>query len=157
MSQAWELKLQTGSALEDILFYSAQDGRFDVAETTAYLIDPILERIKALAADGTWSAKPGDRILGEGRSSGGLKCVTMDKSGYLIIFDDFEGRIEVIDIVYGDQDLPAHLNERRYALDRTSPTRQSSQLKKRLSWGRHAKLGDTNAQLYTDVKKAADR
>jgi len=63
----------------------------------------------------------------------------MDKSDYLIIFDEFEDRIEVIDIVYGGRDLPAYLNERRYALDRTSSTEQASHAKKRLSRGRHAK------------------
>ena len=142
MSRIWKLTLQAEAALEDILVYSAQEGRFDAAETIVYLIDPILERIEALAADGTWGAKSCDRILGEGRSAGGLKYVAMDKSGYLIIFDEFEDRIEVIDIVYGGRDLPAYLNERRYARDRTSPTEQVSQSKKRLSRGRHAKSDD---------------
>ncbi len=139
MSRTWKLTLQAEAALEDILVYSAREGRFDVAETIAYLIDPILERIEALAADGIWGAKSCDRILGEGRSAGGLKYVIMDKSGYLIIFDEFDDRIEVIDIVYGGRDLPAYLNERRYALDHTSPTEQVSPSKKRLSRGRHAK------------------
>lgn len=142
MSRTWKLTLQAEAALEDILVYSAQEGRFDVAETIVYLIDPILERIEALAVDGTWGAKACDRILGEGRSAGGLKYVVMDKSGYLIIFDEFEDRIEVIDIVYGGRDLSAYLNERSYALDRTSPTEQASQPKKRLSRGRHAKSDD---------------
>ncbi|MEM7042599.1 MAG: hypothetical protein AAF543_07290 [Pseudomonadota bacterium] len=142
MSRTWKLTLQAEAALEDILVYSAREGRFDVAETIAYLIDPILERIDALADDGTWGAKSCDRILGEGRSAGGLKYVVMDKSGYLIIFDEFEDRIEVIDIVNGGRDLPAYLNERRYAFDRTLPTKQVSQSKKRLSRGRHAKPDD---------------
>ncbi len=142
MSRTWKLTLQAEAALEDILVYSAQEGRFDVAETLAYLIDPILERIEALAADGAWGAKSCDRILGKGRSAGGLKYVVMGKSDYLIIFDEFEDRIEVIDIVYGGRDLPAYLNERCYALDRTSPTEQVSQSKKRLSRGRHAKSDD---------------
>ena len=73
MSRTWKLTLQAEAALEDILVYSAQEGRFDVAETIAYLIDPILERIEALAADGTWGAKSCDQIIGEGRSAGGLK------------------------------------------------------------------------------------
>ncbi len=144
MSRTWKLTLQAGAALEDILVYSAQEGRFDVAETMIYLIDPILERIEALAVDGTWGAKSCDRILGEGRSMAGLKYVVMDKSDYLIIFDEFEDRIEVIDIVYGGRDLPAYLYEIHYALDRTSPTEQASQLKKRQSRGRHAKSSDSD-------------
>jgi len=68
----------------------------------------------------------------------------MDKSGYLIIFDEFEDRIEVIDIVYGGRDLPAYLNERSYALDRASPTERTSQSKKRQSRGRHAKSNDSD-------------
>ena len=144
VSRTWKLTLQAEAALDEIIVYSAQEGRFDVAETIAYLIDPILERIEALAVDGTWGAKSCDRILGEGRSAGGLKYVVMEKSGYLIIFDEFDDRIEVIDIVYGGRDLPAYLNERIYALDRTSPTERASQSKKRQSRGRHTKTDDQN-------------
>ena len=32
---------------------------------------------------------------------GGLNYVVMEKLDHLIIFDEFENRIEVIDIVYG--------------------------------------------------------
>lgn len=142
MSRTWKLTLQAEAALEDILVYSAQEGSFDVAETIVYLIDPIFERIESLAVDGTWGAKPCDQTLGEGRSAGGLKYVVMYKSDYLIIFDEFEDRIEVIDIVYGGRDLPAYLNERRYALDRTSQEEQPLQSKRRRSRGRHAKSID---------------
>lgn len=139
MSRTWKLTLQAEAALEEIIVYSAREGRFDVAETMAYLIDPILERIEALAVDGTWGAKSCNRILGEGRSAGGLKYVVMDKSDYLIIFDEFDDHIEVIDIVYGGRDLPAYLNECRYAIDRLSPNERTSELKKRQRRGRHAK------------------
>jgi len=139
VSRTWKLTLQAEAALEEIIVYSAHEGRFDVAETMVYLIDPILARIEALAVDGTWGAKSCERILGEGRSAGGLKYVVMDKSGYLIVFDEFDDHIEVIDIVYGGRDLPAYLNERRYALDRLSPKGQAPQSKKRQSRGRHAR------------------
>lgn len=144
MSRTWKLTLQAEAALEEIILYSAQEGRFDVAETIAYLIDPILERIEALAVGGTWGAKSCDRILGEGRSIDGLKYAVMEKSGYLIIFDEFEDRIEVIDIVYGGRDLPAYLIERSYALDRSLPTERASPSKKRQSRGRHTKSNDSD-------------
>ena len=143
MNGTWNLTLQAEAALEEIIVYSAHEGRFDVAETMAHLIDPILERIEALAVDGTWGAKSCERILGEGRSAGGLKYVVMDKSGYLIVFDEFDDHIEVIDIVYGGRDLSAYLNERRYALDRLSQNERTYKTKKRQSRGRHARSSDS--------------
>ena len=139
MSRTWKLTLQAEAALEEIIVYSAQEGRFDIAETIACLVDPVLERIEALAVDGTWGAKSCNRILGEGRSACGLKYVVIEKSSYLIIFDEFDDHIEVINIVYGGRDLPTYLDERRYALDRISPNEQASQSKKRQSRGRHAR------------------
>jgi len=144
VSRNWKLTLQAEAALDEIIAYSAQEARFDIAETIAYLIDPILKRIERLAIDGTWGAKSCDRILGDGRSAGGLKYAVMEKSDYLIIFDEFDDRIEVIDIVYGGRDLPAYLGERIYALDRTSPTKARLQSRPRHSRGRHTKTDDQN-------------
>ena len=123
--------------MDEIVDFSVRRGRFDLAETITYLIDPILERIEALARDGTWGAKSCDQILGEGRSSTGLQYVVEHRTSYLIIFDAFDDRIEIIDIVYGGRDLPAYLSERRLALERPSSKQQPARPRSRQSRGRH--------------------
>lgn len=137
MSRAWNLTRQAEAALDEIVDFSVQQGRFDLAETITYLIDPILERIEVLARDGTSGAKSCDQILGKGRSSAGLQYVVERRTSYLIIFDAFDDRIEVIDIVYGGRDLPAYLNEHRLALERPSSNQRPARPRSRQSRGRH--------------------
>jgi len=137
VSKAWRLTRQAETALDEIVDFSVRQGRFDLAETITYLIDPILERVEALANDGTWGAKSCDRILGEGRSPGGLQYVVERRTSYLIIFDEFDDRIDVIDIVYGGRDLPAYLDESRLAPERPSSKQRSNRPRSRQSRGRH--------------------